>query len=690
MDFKEFRAAIQKQFNKMQKDAEKLFVVDVDKDELWDTYMNAFPAGTNMLFRKQREFECSCCRHFIKSIGNVVAITNGVVSTIWDIELNVTDGDTKFQVVADAMSAFVKAHSVRDIYISSERVIGTEYNFEETEDGTPIRWEHFQIVLPEKYVNKSRYNSNESIMGAFRDTRNVFKRSLDELSLDAVDTVLELIASNNLYKGEEWNSVLKEFRKYKVEYDAITDAGHAELYAWEKSIKAGPVIGKIRNHSMGVLLTDISEGVGLDAAVKRYENIVAPTNYKRPKAIFTKKMLEDAEREITEAGYKPSLSRRFAKLDDVSVNDILFVDRSVSGRVQDAEDVFASLGKQVKASPKKFSGVKEISAADFIKNVLPGATGLEVYFENKHTGNLVSMIAPEDITAKSMFKWGNNFSWAYNGNVTDSMKERVKSAGGKVDGDLRFSIQWNEEDKDNCDMDAHCTEPNGNEIFYNRKRSNYTGGQLDVDIIDPNHKIAVENITWEDRKTMLPGSYKFYVNQFSGHGIKGFRAEIEFDGKIYSFDYDKPTRTRENVYVAEVTLDENGNFSIRELLPSAESSREVWGLTTNEFVPVTLACYSPNYWGTKAEDNELTGVGNRHLFFMLEGAVNTDTPNGMFNEFLKDELMKHKRVLEALGSQCRVKEDSDQLSGLGFSMTKRAELIVKVKGQTEQTMKVMF
>lgn len=690
MEFKEFRAAVQKQFNQMQKDAEKLFVVNVDKDELWKTYMDAFPEGTNPIFRKQREFECSCCRGFIKNIGNVVAIKNGVMSSIWDIELNITDGDTKFQVVADAMSAFVKAHAVADIYISKERKIGQEYNFEENPDGTPIRWEHFQIVLPDKYVNSSRRDSNETIKGQFRDVRNVFKRSLDEFSLDSVLTVLELIADNNLYKGEEWKRALTEFKKYKAEYDTIADEKLRELYAWEKSIQAGVVVGKIRNSSMGTLLIDLNKGMELDEAVRRYEVVTAPNNYKRPKAIFTKKMLEDAKQTITEMGYMPSLSRRFAKLDDVSVNDILFADRSVAPQLQDAEDVFASLGKQVTNTPQKFSGVKEISAAEFIKKVIPGATGLEVYLENKHTGNLVSLIAPTDITAKSMFKWGNNFSWAYAGNVTDSMKERVKAAGGRVDGDLRFSIQWNETDEDNCDMDAHCKEPNGNEIYYSRKRSAATKGELDVDIINPEHKVAVENITWADRRTMIPGTYVFFVEQFSGNGKRGFRAEIEFDGQIISFDYSKPTRSKERVMVAEVTLDKNGNFTVKELLPSSTSSREVWGLATNQFVPVTLACYSPNYWGTKAEDEELTGVGNRHLFFMLDGCVNEDTPNGMFNEFLKDELMKHKRVFEALGAQCRVKEDPEQLSGLGFSMTKRAEVIVKVKGQTERVMKVMF
>ena len=682
MEFLNFRNALQKNFAEMTKDATHLFEVAVDKDELWNLYLDSFPAGTNEIYRERREYDCSCCRHFIKTIGNAVVIKDNTVHTIWDV----SGVGTTFQPVADALSAYIKAHAVTDVYVSQEKRIGTERSLERLENGKVNSYDHFFLELPDKFVFDKRRSAGD-IKGGFRDTRNVFKRSLDEITEESVMTVLELISQNSLYKGEEWKAPLTEFLKYKKAYDKLAVAEEKENFAWEKSITAGVGIGRIRNHSIGTLLVNISEGMDLDTAVKKYEQIVAPTNYKRPKAIYTKKMLDDARKTIEELGYLPSLERRFATLDDISINNILFSNKDAQRRISDAGDVFASMEKDIAVNPKRFSGVEEVSAADFVKNVLPMAKEIEVYLENRHSANMVSLIAPKNPDAPTMFKWNNGFSWAYSGNITDSdIRENVKSAGGAVDGVLRFSIQWNEDGKDNCDLDAHCKEPSGSEIYYGsykKPRFSPTMGQLDVDIIAPQGNVAVENITWADRKTMKKGKYLFFVHQFSGSVKSGFRAEIEFDGNIYRFDYQKKLRQSENVPVAEVTFD-GENFSIKELLPSSMSSREVWGLKTNQFVSVSVVMNSPNYW------DEQDGIGHRHYFFMLKGCVNEEMPNGFYNEFLKNELMDHKRVFEALGSKMHVEDVEDQLSGIGFSATKRNDVLVKVKGTSERVIRVKF
>ena len=685
MEFKEFRTLVSDHFNIMTNNVNYLFEVNVDKEELVNTYLDSFPEGTNKIYRKRREYDCSCCKHFIKSIGNVVVIKDGKVETIWDLDIH----DGKFEYVTKAMSELVKSNAVSDVYVSKVKKIGTEYNYEQYEDGTMKRWDHFQVALDDRFVDKTERSIGD-IKGDFRDTKNVFKRSLDEISIEALDTIIELINSNTLYKGNEWKNILVNFRKYKEEYEMLNSDRERDLYAWENSVKAGIAIGRIRNHSIGTLLVNVSNDMELDLAVKKYEQIVAPSNYKRPKAIFTKRMLEDAKKTITELGYMDSLNRRFATLDDITINNILFSNKDVTKRISETTDIFGELEKQTVVSSKKFSKVEEIAANDFIENVLPTAKEVEVFVENKHLNNFVSMIAPCNKDSKSMFKWNNGLSWAYSGNITDSdMKQNVKNAGGNVDGVLRFSIQWNENGRDNCDLDAHCIEPDRNEIYFSncsKPSISRMTGQLDVDIIRPNGNTAVENITWLDKSKMKPGVYQLFVHQYSGSAKNGFRAEIEFEGNIYSFDYNDSMRANQKVYVADVILDEHGEFTIKECISgnSKVANKTVWGVTTNEFTPVSVICYSPNFF------DEQNGIGHKHLFFMIDGCKNDEEPNGYYNEFLKSELEKHRRVFEALGSKCHVENSDEQLSGIGFSMTKRAELVVKVKGATERILKIKF
>lgn len=55
MGFNKFKELMQENFQKTTENIGSLFEVNVDKDEMWDLYLNSFPNGTNDVFRERTE-----------------------------------------------------------------------------------------------------------------------------------------------------------------------------------------------------------------------------------------------------------------------------------------------------------------------------------------------------------------------------------------------------------------------------------------------------------------------------------------------------------------------------------------------------------------------------------------------------------------------------------------------------------
>lgn len=672
--FINFKKAVQDKLERMTENNNALFVTDVSKEAIWETYLEGFPAGTNEILKERREYDCQCCKSFIRRIGNVVALEGNKLVSIWDIEV-----EYPFNEVAGKLSALVKSAAIRDAFISREAKIGVDFNHQQTESGEVNTWSHFHVELPSSFVNTNHPDSVEAIMGGIRDSKNVFKRSMDELTLDAGQTILELIEQGSLYRGAEFQDSVVEFVVAKNLYDNIPD-DERDAWCWTTSRKTS--VARIRNTAIGTLLINLSDGVELDVAVGKFEAVVAPTNYKRPNAIFTKRMVEQAEVKIKDLGLGDSLGRKFAVLDDITVDNVLFIDRDTQNT---NATVFDALKSEATVSPKHFSRVEEVGIEQFIENILPSAKSIELMVENSHQSNLMSLIAPANAAAPSMLKWGNNFSWSYTGDIADSMKQHVKNAGGNVEGILRFSIQWNDDGNNENDLDAHCIEPDGNLISYPKAGDvQASSGVLDVDIVNPGSKVAVENITWSSRDKMQEARYQFLVHNFSHRGGIGFTAEIEYDGEIHSFTYDKELRQKEKVLVADINFSHADGIKFNKSLSSSLSNKEIWGIRTNAFVPVSSLMLSPNYWDGQE------GKGNKHYFFFVDGCVAPSCPRGFYNEFLGETLLEHKRVFEALGSKMRVAPSDNQLSGLGFSTTQRNSVIAKIEGSFNRVIKINF
>ena len=671
--FKDLKQLVQKRYEQLAKDQQHIFYKDVDRDKVWDIYLSGFKDDAI-----RQSNNCNCCKSFLRQFSGICFIdSNFKVQSIWGFPIEQVDEEYNYSM--NLVRDYIASLPITNVFLPESKIIGTLRNFDNEKK---VFWEHFSLELGD--VTLTRAADRDSKAGLLRIGKQTLKRALDELTIDSLETMLELTAQNSLYRGQEFKNLVHGFLLLKREYNQLTHG--KDEFCWLQSLKT-PHFNGIRGSAIGTFLEDLSVGIELDDAVKRYEVKVAPSNYKRPTALVTPRMVEEVKKKIEELGFMESLERRFAVSTDLNINNLLFTDRS-----SEMTDIFADMQKDTLVNPKTFSKTEEISIVDFIKNVLPSAKTVEVLTENKHLPNLVSLITAVNPDAPTMFKWNNPFSWSYTGGVADSIKERVKSAGGNVTGVLRFSIQWNDEDTLGIpDLDAHAYEPNGEHIYF----ANYRGsssrtrmsGNLDVDMRghagEP--KVRVENITWTDINKMKDGVYTFHTNNFNSVRNTGFKAQIEFNGEIHNFHYKK--HFTGTINVATVTL-KNGVFTIQPVLESNfnVTSTQKWGVKTNQFTKVKNILLSPNHW-TDTNDHV---IGNKHFIFLLENCINDEDARPFYNEHLNNALNENRKVLEVMGSKLKIKPSLQQLSGLGFSENQQNELIVRVTGSIKRNLKIKF
>lgn len=671
--FQSFSKLVHASYNELAK--HELFVVGADNHAFSAAYLAAFPEGTNPVFITNTEHDCSCCKNFIRNLGNLVAIIDGKVETVWDIQ----GAPYPYDVVAASMNDFVRAQPIAHIFRTTEYSYGAIQTVQRLADGTAKRWNHFHGAVAPKHLTKEPGTA----IGSYNASVQVLRRGLEEFTPEILTTVVDLIEANALYRGAEHLASIQAFQKARNAWGKL-DAAGKELFVWANA--AAPY-ARFRNTVIGTLMTDLAEGKDLEYAVKGFETKVAPTNYKRPTALITPGMIKTAMATIAELGLEPALERRFARISDVSVNNVLWVDNSVQGKMKGGIE---NLLMGAVAVPTKDLKAEEITIDEFMSRVMPMTTSLKVLVKNAHQGNFMSLTAPAHEDSGKLFKWSNDFAWSYDGNITDSLRQRVATAGGRVDGVLRFSHSWNHIGRNASLMDLHVfmpgssshrdgkhdDYPNGQRVGWNNRNDSVSGGSQDVDYTGAAAEgyIPVENITFPSLAKLKEGLYTFKIHNWSLRSptTTGFKAEIEFEGQVFEYEHAAPLAHKEWVTVAEATL-KNGKFTIEHKMSSTASSQDKWGVKTETFVKVNTLMLSPNYW----DDN---AVGNKHWFFVLDGCKNESPTRGIYNEFLSSGLEAHRKVFEVLGDKTKCQPTDDQLSGLGFSSTRGDVVTVKVAG----------
>lgn len=662
-EFKPFGEAVAKRFAAMSQ--QELYMAGSNTDELWDTYLAAFPEGTNPIYKTRTEYDCSCCRNFIKNVGNAVTLTNGKVGTIWDVP----NLPYPFDVVAAKMNVYVRSQPLTRLFRRSEQTYGAAATRQTTTLGETIIWNHFYGKVEAKHFSKDP----GPVLGAFDTTVQVFKRGLEELKADAFETVLDLIQQKNLYRGEEHLDAITAFRAHVRAYNKLSTEQERSIYVFEQHADRS---SRFRNTVIGSLLTDLSDGMDVEQAVRSFESKVAPQNYKRTTALITPKMVDAAMNTINELGLEPALARRYARMEDITVNNVLWVDtKSKSSMRSSTHDMLMGVATAKVKAPKP-SATREMSIEDFMRDVAPTAQSINMMVHNQHSSNFVSLTTAEHANVEPLFRWPNNFGWSYDGNITDSIKEKVKRAGGNVEGKLRFSLEWFNYD----DLDIHCRTPDGEHIYFGHKIGR--GGHLDVDMNagGGHSRTPVENIAFT---VVKDGNYTVSVNQYNRRETidVGFTVEIADTRGSRFLSYKRGTQSHDTVDVATVVVKGGviADVIIKNKDISAEGvSQDKWGVKTETWTPVQTIMYSPNHW----DDNK---IGNKHWFFMLQGCHNPESTRGIYNEFLSTKLEQHRKVFEVLGNKSKCPESPNQLSGVGFSSTRGDTALIQAVVNNVQT-----
>ena len=705
-----FNNKIQTKFDELSKSG-KLFRVELTGQQIWDLYLNSFSDENDPIFRdpESSEHNCNHCKNFVRRYGNIVSVDeNYNITTMFDVDI-----EGEYENTVKDLSKAIKSSKITEVFFETFDVLDKKLNYEkcskkndrfqlgivsnpkcytkeEAEKFGVVKpneikiFDHFHLFLNKQFVDMSG-SSIESIMADYREPKIVFERGMEEISLDTLELVRDLINQGSLLDGQTHLYKIEQLIPLKKEYNELSKK-QKDNWLWVKSYKFN--LAKFRGELIGTLCVELSEGKEINDACQAWNKRVDPVNYMKTKAPITKKQIDEAKAYVEKNGYEESFDRRFATIEDIKVSEILHSNVG-KGEIKSVS-MFDKMKPTTSTRHKRseFDGVEEVSIDKFMKDILPTCSSVEAFLTNNQEGNLASLTTANNPDSKPIFKWSNNYSWTFNGDLAgkSQIKEAVKSKGGKVDGVLRFSIMWAENDSsDNSDLDAWCQTPNKTRIGFSSSRDHISGGNLDIDIRVPNefnNKNIVENITFPILSKMPNGKYIFWINQCANRGSKGFKAEIEFDGEIYSYEYNKSISTNNNVQVAEVTL-KDGKFTIEHKLPESTSSKELYGLETNQFHKVNLVCLSPNHWG---ENN----VGNKHYFFMLDKCKSPTSIKSFHNENLIPELAQHRKVLEVLASTCMINSTDKQLSGLGFNATVKDELIVRLKGSHQRVVKIKF
>lgn len=480
-----------------------LYIADIDVDDLWDTYIVSFP------LRDRQEYNCNCCKSFIKKFGALVYIDSdgSTRSALWD--------DTKdygyFNNVVDYMAESIDNSDILNQAFSKEKFLGRP-----TEGG----WTHLSIATPDGVKTNSLVKSAEELEAASKENFRMLNRALEKYSSKTAQKALQLLRSGQLYRSEkvigqaEWFADLIE--------TATRFKSKRKNVVWAAVGSAPTGFCNVNSSTLGSLMDDIQSCMSEHNIKYRFNDKMDPLKHRRPQTDPGAQNIKRGEDIIAKMGLKLSLKRRYATIDDL---DLLWSPRRQKAVQKRSKGVFGSVvarNERTETVVRAGTSPAVMTFAKFEKKILPHAESVLVFAPDH--GSYSALCTAVHSDAPNLLQWSNPVNWYVYNNGSRATQWNVRGNSWiNVTGITLQPNMWNNE----------C-EHQGESVFFllsGCKDSRNAGLALFPEVLKSElHEIRKTIESYSNSNTLQGKSGANACGIKFGDGSKGLRVRVVSKG----------------------------------------------------------------------------------------------------------------------------------------------------------------
>lgn len=386
-------ACIRQSFTEAVKEGkEPLFRTDATG--LYDKFLMNLPSEV------RQHYNCNACRSFVNRYGGLVRIDGkGVIHPVmWTYASVGIFGQALHEIYET-----VKNAKVIGVFLTDKKTLGLPEN-----DG----WHHMAVETPKEMIRKNLLKNSFQLESEKSEEYQMLTRAVEKYQISTVETAVNLLRSEALYRSEKILGVAEWFL---VVLNEAKGKKNIRNILWKKAATAPTGFCHISSGMIGTLLDDIEAGLSLDSVKRKFAEKMDPLQYQRPQAAPTVGNVQQAEKIVDKLGIANSLKRRFARLDEIQT---IWKPRPSKAGSTVSAGVFA--GIQTKGTPQKpvndaLAPTVTMTWEKFQRTVLPTAKKIEYLV----TGNMEyysALVTAEDPDAPPIIQWDteenrNPFNW---------------------------------------------------------------------------------------------------------------------------------------------------------------------------------------------------------------------------------------------------------------------------------------